>query len=43
MAQAANNMTLGAIASNEKDILKRKGAYSVRKANAIPGGGSNAA
>ena len=32
--------TLGAIAPNEKDILKRGGRYKVRKANAIPGGGA---
>ena len=31
-------MTLGAIAPNEKDILKRGGKYSMRKPNAIPGG-----
>ena len=33
-------MTLGAIAPNEKDILKRGGKYSMRKPNAIPGGGA---
>jgi hypothetical protein len=32
--------TLGAIAPNEKDILKRGGRYKVRKPNAIPGGGA---
>lgn len=32
--------TLGAIAPNEKDILKRGGRYKVRKANAIPEGGA---
>ncbi len=30
--------TLGAIASNERDIMKRGGRYAMKKPNAIPGG-----